>query len=144
MISCQYTRYNPVVHKPLSIVFSQSKSIRIASIKVELSRQSKLVHQMRIESTRESTNIDASVSAVSLSLRLLLPSVILTLKSQIYRTQEQILYLALRNKKYRRIKTENISDNKKPARGRFFKEYMGWTMGLEPTTTGITIQDSTD
>ena len=34
-----------------------------------------------------------------------------------------------------------MPSNKKPARGGFF--ILGWMMGFEPTTTGITIQDST-
>ena len=34
-----------------------------------------------------------------------------------------------------------FTPNKKTARGGFF--ILGWMMGFEPTTTGITIQDST-
>jgi hypothetical protein len=34
--------------------------------------------------------------------------------------------------------------NKKAAQGGFLLNFLGWLMGLEPTTTGITILDSTN
>ena len=42
----------------------------------------------------------------------------------------------------------NVKDfaigKEKPGQGRVFLARLGWMMGLEPTTTGITILDSTN